>query len=467
MDRRDRALAVALFAISAATSTLLNDGVVCCNDGSHYALVRSLADRHTVIIDEFAAYTDYNDISRKDDHYYSDRPPGTAFAALPFYLTARALGLDDHGKQRASALVSLLAGAFAVMITFMLGRRLGLGRGGAFAAALALALCTLHRTYSSSLWNHALSAFLVVLGAWLAEANAGRWKRLALGLVCGYMVVVDYSSAVVAAILCGCVAWDRRKSLPSLAPLVLGLLVGVAPALIYHQIAFGSPFATPYRFHAEHHAVTRSVGSLYAGPFFDGFLGLLFSWRAGLLLYSPIIVLGLLALPRWVKQIGRREAVVTVLPFIAMLLVTSKHATWHGGGAHDARYLSMVVPLLCLPIGAAFDHAFSLHDGRPRVFAIWLYCGVFLLSVTIQFFKHPFGWMQNAAQWFPAFTRVLDGGDAGPTAARLLHLLFPHPLAALGVLVLGGGAALWLARSEASAPSHAPQAVLSSAPDGQ
>src|SRR5262245_46496574 len=114
--RRDLALGLALFALSAATSVLLSDGVVCCNDGSHYALVRALADDHTVIIDRQVAYTDYNDVSQKDGHYYSDRPPGTAFAALPFYLAARSLGLDDHGRQIACALVSVIAGALAVML---------------------------------------------------------------------------------------------------------------------------------------------------------------------------------------------------------------------------------------------------------------------------------------------------------------------------------------------------------------
>src|SRR5207245_11792561 len=92
----------------------------------------------------------------------------------------------------------------------------------------------------------------------------------------------------------------------ALARVLAGFALGLAPALVYHAAAFGSPLATPYRFHAERFANTRSVGSMYGGPFWPGLVGLLFSWRAGLLLYSPILAAGLLVLPGWVRQLGRR-----------------------------------------------------------------------------------------------------------------------------------------------------------------
>jgi hypothetical protein len=354
----------------------------------------------------------------------------------------------------ACALVSVLAGALAVVLTFLLARRLGHSSQGAAASAMTLALCTIHRTYSSTLWNHALAAFLVVLAAWMVTPRAPRStaQRATLGLVLGYLIGVDYSGAVVVAVLSGCLVADdwRDENLARIVPFGLGLLCGIAPALIYQKLAFGSPFVTPYRYHAEHHAITRSLGSLYSGSFFDGLFGLLFSYRAGLLLYSPILLLGLFSLVPFIQKIGRRSAASTVLPWLAMLLVTAKHATWDGGGAHDARYLNLVMPLLCLPVALACEEALVVDNGRARASRLWLFGVLFFVSALSQFIKHTLGWMQNGAQWFGAFADIIKGADPGPTLTRFLHLLFPHPFIAAAILCMGLGAVWFSLRREPS-----------------
>src|SRR5262249_13879632 len=257
--RPDRALALALFAVSAATSVLLDAGLVCSNDGAHYALVRALAEDHSARIDGQLGYAQGIDYSEHDGHAYSDRPPGTALAAPPFDLVARALGASDAGRQFACALLAALAGALATVLTYLIARRLGLSLAGATAAALALALCTPVRTYPSALWNPAPAAALTPPTVWLAlglekkRAGAG---LLALGGgggcvggAAGYVVGVDYSTALSSVLLVALVGWRWRRDLGALAPLVLGCALGLAPALAYHTIAFGGPFATPYQFH--------------------------------------------------------------------------------------------------------------------------------------------------------------------------------------------------------------------------
>jgi hypothetical protein len=453
--RTDWALVVALFTLSAATSVLLDAGVVCPNDGSHYALVRALGDRHTVVIDEFVEYTRHIDISQRGAHFYSDRAPGTAFAALPFYLVARAAGLSDVGRQEVCALLSVLVGALAVALTYGLGRRIGLGTRGATAAALTLALCTPHRSYSTALWSHAFSAFLVVLGAFLAtpakrsdgesrEAPSSIAGRLLLGLVAGYSISVDYSAAVVSALLLGVVAISTlRRARPvslgllckTLLPLGLGAGLGVLPALIYNDIAFGSPLRTGYSFHVLW-PETRSLSTMYGGGFFEGLRGLLIDWRAGLLLYSPILGLGFLYSLRFGRELGPRRALTTLAPWVLMLLLTSKHATWHGGGAHDARYLMLVMPLFCLPVGAAYVRATT--PGRLHLFTT-----LFLLSLLVQFFKHTAGWLRNPLPHLTAIVCTIKfdidgvhGFDAGGVG-RLLSWLYPHPRAAAALLIVG------------------------------
>ena len=74
-------------------------GIVCSNDGSHYALVRSLGDRASGSIDRYVHYTGFLDVSHFRGHWYSDRPPGTAVLALPFYLLGKAAAAGGIGHQ--------------------------------------------------------------------------------------------------------------------------------------------------------------------------------------------------------------------------------------------------------------------------------------------------------------------------------------------------------------------------------
>ena len=52
------------------------------NEGSHYALVRAMAQGR-LAIDGFEQYTRFVDYSKRDAHYYSDKPPAVSALALP------------------------------------------------------------------------------------------------------------------------------------------------------------------------------------------------------------------------------------------------------------------------------------------------------------------------------------------------------------------------------------------------
>jgi hypothetical protein len=457
--RRDFAVLAALCSLSLATSVLLDCGLVCSNDGSHYALILALAEDHSPVIDRFVSYTYDTDLSWKGGLYYSSRPPGTALLALPWYVAGKAAGASGKQLETIVVLLPALLGALAVGLVFATGRKLGLGRSAAAVGALALALCTPHRTYSSSLWSHAPSAFFDVLALWLTllvleepalETARARRLLLSLGLACGYGVVVDPSAAVSGSVICLAAAGAAFKKGPSLAararalcPLAAGLALGVLPGMIYSAVAFGSPFALANRYDV-HWASSRTISTMYAGPFADGFVGLLFRPEAGLLLYSPVLVLAFWAVPSMWRQIGTRRAAAVVFPPLAMLLLTSKHGTWHGGAAHDVRYLMLVMPLFCLPLGFFYSSARRSRAGTGNGAALAIFWGLFYLSALIQIGKHAVGWMRSAT---PFVLQILDAASkSGPVhAGAFLAWLFPHPLAAAAILACGaaGAAVLW------------------------
>jgi hypothetical protein len=142
-----------------------------------------------------------------------------------------------------------------------------------------------------------------------------------------------------------------------------------------------------------------------------------------------------------------------------MLLLTSRHATWDGGAAHDARYLMLVMPMFCLPVGFFYAWARGGQPGPARGGALALFWGLFYLSALIQAVKHAAGWMRSAT---PFVLQILDAASrSAPVPVRgFLAWLFPHPLAAAGVLVAGlAGAALAWPRARAAEP--VPSALVS------
>src|SRR4051812_37449887 len=72
------------------------------NDGSHYALVSSMVNNNSVIINDYVKYTGFTDYAVKNGLYYSDRLPGNAFLMIPFFLFGNLLnavhlsGISTH-----------------------------------------------------------------------------------------------------------------------------------------------------------------------------------------------------------------------------------------------------------------------------------------------------------------------------------------------------------------------------------
>ena len=441
--RRDLSAVVALATLSLSMSVLINAGVVCSNDGSQYALTRSLADG-TAIIDAHWEYTDGVDYAQIGDHKYSDRPPHVAFLAVPVYLAASGLGLDDAACQAAVTGLAHVAGAIAVVLLFLLARRLGASRVGAVGAALALAWCTPLRSYSATLFSHAFSAALILALVWIAlppesrvdPKRRRRWLLLG-GVLGGYACGVDYTNGLPVVLLCLGGAWlesegDWRRALPVGGLYLGGGLIGAAPTLVYHTVVFGAPWSLSY-FHDARFEYAHSAGSMYSGPFLEGFFGLLVSPHAGLLLWSPVLVFALAFWPA-LRSTGKRFWVL-LLPWVALYLVTSKNLTWHAGATQDVRYLVSVLPLIALPLAWAFDWAFGV---RGKLRPVWLSVLGFLFfaSAIIQIAKHNALWARDGSQWIERLAATMET-DAGPTLAAFASWAYPHPIAAAVVLVIG------------------------------
>ena len=140
------------------------------NEGSHYALVRAMA-KGRLSIDDFEQYTRFVDYSKRDGHYYSDKPPGVSALALPLYVAGRLVsgstagsraplpdlamtrpdpvnGLVPPFEEWTSNLLAALAGTVTVVLVFLTARELGAAMAPSIFVAAAVGL-------GSMVWRYA------------------------------------------------------------------------------------------------------------------------------------------------------------------------------------------------------------------------------------------------------------------------------------------------------------------------
>jgi hypothetical protein len=101
----------------------------------------------------------------------------------------------------------------------------------------------------------------------------------------------------------------------------------------------------------------------------------------------------------------------------------------------------LIVPLVCLPIALVVDR---LSAKPARVGALTALGLLFVASATIQVAKHAFGWARAIQPPLSELATAMQRGGMGPVVWRMLGWLFPHPVAALAILVAGLGTADWL-----------------------
>jgi len=414
--RHDWLIAILLFVVSSSLYFATTSGITSSNDGSHYALVRTMVKNHSFALKGFDDYAEGNDIAiTEDGRLFSDRPPGTALLGALFFgagklLPASAAELPsrhDAGNPRLVLLMMLpaLAGAGTVLLLYAFMRELALSRAAALTASLILALGTIHWKYSSVLFSHALSSFLVMLSLFLT-IRIGRqkgihWASLSfLGFILGFSVLVEYSNALLVLIIVAYLLWQGRpfsfiKLTTIFGPLIAGGALSVIFLAFYNFANFGSPLRLSYAY-AINYPWAGSFLTTFNYPLAAGLRALLYwgpgdGWcdgtcfNQGIFLLSPVL---LIALPGWIPywRKAKTECILTTVVFLVYLLLFAKHRTSHGFTA-DGRYLVPFLGLLAIPIGFAFAWLFALKR-RPVWQAVLFFVsyGLFFISIRNVFY---------------------------------------------------------------------------------
>lgn len=267
-----------------------------------------------------------------------------------------ATGLVDVRAPRAPNLLAALTAsaltAGAVVLVFLTMRRAQSDRI-ALVTAGALGLGTNYwAIVSQTLWQHETVAFGVALALWSWwRVESPTTPRLILGaaglaLAGAARMQVTPMIAVLLLWMVARVGWRR-----ALAPLALVALA--AAAEIWRNVAwFGHILGAATATESLHPLLHDLPGPLASAPWRNA-LGLLVSPTQGLLIYSPIVLVALVALTRSLV----RRAVPSDERWLAaaagvQFLVYSAYAVWWAGHTFGPRYLmDVLVPLA--PFGAA------------------------------------------------------------------------------------------------------------------
>jgi len=404
---RQRLIPVLLFVIVSSIYYATSAGLTSSNDGSHYALLRSMVDEGRFRIETYAHFAEGNDLAIRDDVIYSDRPPGTALMAAPFYLLGGILprplhdlpSRHDEGNPRLAYLLMFpaLAGGAVVVILYLMLRSLDQSELVSLTDSTALAFGTIVWKYGGVLYSHAPSALLVVGSIALAirVVRASRLKPglgLLLGFTLGMSVLVEYSNIlmVLGVLVYLAVMLNRRLvrgrgAWIALSMLGIGAAIPAAFFLFYNTVNFGGPFTTSYRY-AINYPWAASFSTTFDFPLWEGLKAMLWYGidardqpNQGLFLLMPITSIGILGV--WAYARHRwREALLVIGMFLLFLLLFSKHHTF-SGFTFDGRYLTPFIPLWFIPVSYALAQLFGMRESAGKTLLLLLVYGLMFLSL--------------------------------------------------------------------------------------
>jgi hypothetical protein len=401
----DRGLAVLLcFSLLATYSLFLQWSSA--NITSRIAVTLSIVQDGTLSIDRFQGFT--IDKAYFRGHFYSDKAPGLALMSVPIVYTTRIaseilLSRDEpviaQGQLTpfftlyiyiATVLTSGLLTAAAASALFLTARGLGATPGAAILGALSYGVASPAFGWATAFFGHAAAgaslflAFAALVALQHRSPSPGRVLPLACcaGGFLGMAIVVDFTTLPAAAVL-AVFALRIAVGLPHqrwrvLSAGSISLVVMLIPLGLYNYSAFGSPWHIGYE---------NVVGFVEMK---QGFMGIgvprlhvieqiLFGRYRGLFTVSPVLLLAVWSTVDtwWRGVLGSGYFICIVAIVVSFLLINSGYYYWDGGWSFGPRFLTPMIPFLCLPLAIEWSSARPLLRGILSI--------TFIASVVISF----------------------------------------------------------------------------------
>lgn len=319
------------------------------NEMTRWATVVSLVERGTFEISATEDLIGKNvDTAKVGGFTYSNKAPGTAILATPFYAITRIfIGAPDASNIR----ISWFAMRFAVstLPLFLLAFWLYRCEADAFSLATLLFATPLF-IYSILFFSHVSVAVFIYFAFRLLYDKEYTTKRncLAAGVLSGFAVISEFPAVFPIIIFgIGLFFTDKRERRDRILFFGLGGLPFLIFLLTYNNALFGSPFSMSYA-HESFPEWAEVAGQGVFGinfPTVSNFYLLLFSPARGLFFFAPVLILAVVAFFTSPEKKSLRHKIKIAAIAISVLILCG-HGAAHGGWAFGARYLVFIIPLL-------------------------------------------------------------------------------------------------------------------------
>lgn len=336
------------------------------NDSSRLATIESVVEGGTFIIDN-STFNSTIDKALINGHFYSDKAPGSAFLGVPIYFLLRIFGLSfsanlDICYFLLTILSSGLASSLLAVIFFRMTSRYIEDKRRRYLLTGSILSTTL-LPFSVVLNSHIMSAFLVFASFYFLfhEKNL-----LYSGILSGLSVIFEPQSAIAGLAFTAYTIWDsRNKSHEFFLPFFA--LSCIIP--LYNYSVTSDPLSFPYEYvGAWEGSPWASQGSIIPiryekrdpGRIYD----ILFDLDAGLLIYSPILILSFLSL----RKFKNKEIALSFTILSGFIIFFWRAARIYLGECnYGSRFFVPIIPLLLFTLVYAKDVKDKL---------IWLLTGI-------------------------------------------------------------------------------------------
>ncbi len=305
-------------------------------------------------------------LAGRDGRSYSKYGIGLALYYVPFVAVARGAAslAGVPSAQLTGFLISFANVPLAVLALVAFARAqtvLGVPARLQQVVTLALALGTLFWRYAVHDFSEmGQLAFLMLAVAGVLVATT-QWLLVA-GLAFGALVTLKLVHVVLLPLFLGYV-WMAVRAKPDAvrkaAVYVCPILACLAFIGLANLVRFGSPFESGYGSEAYQFRWTQVPQTIPS---------LLVSLDRGLLIFSPILVLGLLGWPRFLRRYPA-EALLCGSIVACELVLAAAWYIWSGAWSWGPRLLVPVIPLVLLPAGLWLMGGASLARYRLAVAA--------------------------------------------------------------------------------------------------
>lgn len=371
------------------------------NENVRFYMTAALVEEGTYRIDSMRERWGWvNDAAAREGHYYSVKAPLTSFLGVPAYAAYHALAGDGWDRTTAMWLVRVSATVAPVLVFLFffygwLGARTR-SPGLRDAVFLSVALGSLLFGYTYLFVSHTTSA-AAAFGAFMllqdarASGRASHGRAFLAGLLASATPALEYP-AVVAGLALTVYAIVALRPRQTLASFVAGGLLPAAAVMHFQHHAFGNAL-TPGHLMVETDALRAAHHEgLYGATGFhsEAALSLLFDWRWGLFVLTPVLLFAFVGFARLLRdRRSRVDAGFAVALIASMYLVICLMNNWWGGWSIGPRYLAVVVPFVAWGALAGLEPIVARRKRTGLVLALGCTVAAFVVSgIPSAFYPH-------------------------------------------------------------------------------